>query len=330
MKTLVILVPNGQNNLSSIVGTYKIFDRANTCMEKQGQEPMFNIILAGTSKHVDFHGSLFTVNIQKYISEIDQADLIIIPSLNHNFKKALEGNDELIAWVRTQYKKGAEIASICTGAFILAATGIMSGKSCSTHWSVSEDFRLMFPAINLQPEILITDENGIYTNGGGFSFLNLVLYLIEKFYGREIALFCAKIFQIDVSRNTQSEFSIFNGQKLHDDLMIQEAQQYLEENYQEKFSIDSLASRYSIGRRSFDRRFKKATSFTPLEYLQHVKVEAAKKAFENTRQNISEVMYEVGYNDTKAFREVFSKITGLSPIDYRMKYNKEKALIVGT
>ncbi|XOV91236.1 MAG: GlxA family transcriptional regulator [Bacteroidota bacterium] len=327
MKTLTILVPNGQNNLSSIVGTYKIFNRANAYYSKSGKAPLFEITLAGTSKQVDFHESLFTVNVQKNIEEIALSDLIIIPSLNHNYEEAINENKELIAWIRLQYKRGAEIASICTGAFILAATGILDGKRCSTHWSVSKEFSSIYPKVDLQTDQLITDENGIYTNGGAFSFLNLIIYLVEKFYGREIALLCAKVFQIDISRNLQAEFSIFKGQKQHDDESIKEAQKFLEENYYQKLSIEALANKLSIGRRNFDRRFKKATSFTPIEYLQHVKVEAAKKAFENTRQNISEVMYEVGYNDAKAFREVFSKLTGLSPLDYRMKYNKERALI---
>lgn len=327
MKTLVILVPNGQNNLSSIVGAYKIFSRANAYCQTFEKEPVFNITLAGTSEHVDFHAGLFTVNVQKNIGKIEKADLVVIPSLNHNFKEAVVGNEELIEWISGQYKCGAEIASICTGAFLLAATGILDEKRCSTHWSVSEEFRRMYPKVNLQTDQLITDENGIYTNGGAYSFLNLIIYLVEKFYGREIALLCAKVFQIDISRNLQSEFSIFVGQKKHDDEAIQEAQQFFEKNYQQKFSIDKLATKLNIGRRNFDRRFKKATNYTPNEYLQRVKVEAAKKALENTRQNISEVMFEVGYNDTKAFREVFSKITGLSPIDYRLKYNKENTSV---
>jgi len=327
MKTLTILVPNGQNNLSSIVGAYKIFSRANAYCQISGREPIFKIILAGTSGQVDFHEGLFTVNVQKHVSQIHKSDLVIIPSLNHNFHDAVERNRELIIWIKKQYKHGAEIASICTGAFLLAATGIMEGKCCSTHWSVSEDFRKMYPKVNLKPDQLITDENGIYTNGGAFSFLNLIIYLVEKFYGREIALLCAKVFQIDISRNLQSEFSIFNGQKKHDDGAIQEAQEFLEVNYRQKISIGRLAARLNLSRRNFDRRFKKATAYTPVEYLQRVKVEAAKKSFENTRQNVSEVMFDVGYNDTKAFREIFSKITGLSPIDYRMKYNRDNSVI---
>ncbi|MGS2764715.1 GlxA family transcriptional regulator [Sinomicrobium sp. M5D2P9] len=322
MKHLSILVPQGQNNLSSVVGPFKIFNRANTCFEQAGRDRVFDIELVGTNDKVDFYHGLFTVNTQKSIQNIDKTDLIIIPSLNHNYESAIVGNEALIKWIYKHYKAGTEIASICTGAFLLAASGVLDGKSCSTHWAAAENFRKMFPGVNLQTDQLITDENGIYTNGGAYSFLNLMIYLVEKYYDRETAIFCSKVFQIDVARNLQSEFSIFNGHKKHDDEIVREAQVFLEENYREKISIETLARKLNVGRRNFDRRFKKATGFTPLEYLQRVKVEVAKKVFENTRLNVNEVMYDVGYSDSKAFREVFSRITGLPPVDYRAKYNK--------
>lgn len=322
MKHLTILVPHGQNNLSSVVGPFKIFNKANTYLEQAGREKVFDIELVGTNEKVDFYQGLFTVNTQKSILDIDKTDLIIIPSLNHSYESAIAGNEALITWIYKHYKAGTEIASICTGAFLLAASGVLDGKNCSTHWAAAENFKKMFPKVNLQTDQLITDENGIYTNGGAYSFLNLMIYLVEKYYDRETAIFCSKVFQIDVARNLQSEFSIFNGHKKHDDEVVQEAQTFLEKNFQEKISIEALAKKLNVGRRNFDRRFKKATDFTPLEYLQRVKVEVAKKAFENTRLNVNEVMYDVGYSDSKVFREVFSRITGLSPAHYRAKYSR--------
>jgi transcriptional regulator GlxA family with amidase domain len=229
----------------------------------------------------------------------------------------------LIDWVAKQYKQGSEIASMCAGSFMLASTGILSGKKCSTHWALSESFRELYPNVNLQTDHLITDENGIYTNGGAYSFLHLLMYLVEKIYGRQTAIHCAKYFQIDLDRNLQAEFSIFSGHKKHGDDEILNAQKFLEENYQERISIEKLSFDLCIGRRNFDRRFIKATGFTPLDYLQRVKIEAAKKMFETSRKTVNEIMYEVGYNDAKAFRNVFSRVTGLSPFDYKVKYNKE-------
>ncbi len=323
MKKLIILVPEGDNNLSSITGAYEIFNKANEYWLKNHHEKIFQIKLAGISESVDFNNGLFVVKPHLNISDITKADLIIIPSLNHNYNLALKGNESLIPWLKHQYKNGSEIATICSGAFMLAATGLVDGKNCSTHWSVSEAFKLLFPNVHLKTDSIVTDENGIYTNGGAYSFLNLIIYLIEKYFDRQTAIYCCKVFQIEIDRNTQSEFVIFTGQKHHDDEIIRKAQAYIEEHIDEKISIEKLASQLNIGRRNFDRRFVKATGNTPIEYAQRVKVEVAKKAFETNRKNINEVMYEVGYNDLKAFREVFRKVTGLPPQEYRNKYNKE-------
>jgi transcriptional regulator GlxA family with amidase domain len=215
------------------------------------------------------------------------------------------------------------VACICTGAFLLAKTGLLDGRSCSTHWSAADDFRAMYPKVKLQPDRLITDENGIYTNGGAYSFLNLLLYLTEKYFDRRTAIYCSKVFQIEMDRQNQSAFTIFKGQKMHGDDMVRQAQLLIEEKVDAKISVERLSAQFSVGRRNFDRRFIKATGNTPVEYAQRVKMEAAKREFENSRKTVSEVMYEVGYSDDKAFREVFRKITGMSPLEYRKRYNKE-------
>lgn len=323
MKHLTIIVPEGENNLSSIVGAYKIFTRAGEYWKESGKKEVFKIELAGLSAEVEFYGGLFTARPQKHISDITQTNLIIIPSLNHNYLKALKPNKALVDWLGEQYKNGAEIASICTGAYLLAATGLLDGKSCSTHWSAADQLRQLYPKVNLQTDQLITDENGIYTNGGAYSFLNLILYLVEKYYDRQTAIYCSKVFQIEMDRNSQSSFIVFKGQKSHDDEVIKKAQVYIETKLDEKISIEDLASMFAVGRRNFDRRFIRATGNTPVEYSQRVKIEVAKKAFENSRKTINEVMYQVGYADVKAFREVFRKITGMSPLQYRSRYNKE-------
>ncbi|MBL7856376.1 MAG: helix-turn-helix domain-containing protein [Cyclobacteriaceae bacterium] len=328
MKHITIVVPEGENNLSSIVGAYKIFTRANAYWKDNGKDELHKIELAGSSKQVDFHDNLFSVKPHTHISSITKTNLIIIPSLNHNYQNAINGNQPIIDWIATHYKHGAEIASICTGAFLLASTGLLNGKSCSTHWAFADTFRKRFPDVNVQTDRLITDENGIYTNGGAYSFLNLIIYLIEKYYDRETAIFCSKVFQIEMDRSSQSAFIIFRGQKNHGDEIILQAQTYIESNLHEKISIEDLSSKYAVGRRNFDRRFIKATGNTPIEYAQRAKIEAAKKAFETNRKTVNEVMYEVGYSDVKAFREVFKKITGMSPLEYKSRYNREKIAVL--
>ncbi|MCK5208704.1 MAG: helix-turn-helix domain-containing protein, partial [Cyclobacteriaceae bacterium] len=200
-----------------------------------------------------------------------------------------------------------------------------NGKSCATHWVAADAFKMMYPQINLLGEKVISEDNGIYSSGGAFSFLNLLLHLVEKYCGRETAIWCSKMFEIDFDRNDQSQFVIFKGQKEHTDEPVKNAQLFIENNFGEKISVEDLANMAAISRRNFVRRFKKATANTPLEYIQRVKIEAAKKNLESSTNNISEVMYKVGYNDTKAFRNIFRKHSGLSPIEYRNKYNREMA-----
>jgi transcriptional regulator GlxA family with amidase domain len=322
MKQVTIIIPNDCANLSSITGSFEVLTRANEFWQMQGNKPMLEVRLAGFVPELKLDLGFFSIHPMP-IDEVKKTDLVIIPSLSHEYDNIIKKNTALIAWLREQYKNGAEIASICTGTFLLAATGLLDGRHCSTHWNAAGHLRKRFPNIEVHTDILTTAGRGIYTNGGGYSFLNMALFLVEKYFDRPTAIFCSKIFQIDIDRTSQSAFSIFRAQKDHGDEVICEAQTYIEENLGAKISFEDLAIKLAVSRRNFDRRFIKATGNTPVEYLQRVKIEVAKKALEQGRKTIFEVMDEVGYSDDKAFREVFKKITGLSPLDYRAKYNKE-------
>ena len=323
MKQVMIVVPKGQaTNLSSVSGSYEILTTANELWIRAGHKSQMEVCIAGFVTELKLEAGYFSIHPGN-IKEMTKPDLVIIPSLSSDHDDVLRENKDLVTWLAEQYKGGAEIASICTGAFLLAATGLLEGKTCSTHWNAAAEFRRMFPGVNLQINKLITVEKGIYTNGGAFSFLNMILFLVEKYFDRDTAIICSKIFQIDIDRTSQSPFFIFQAQKNHGDDVIFQAQAYIEENLSEKISFEELAYKLAVSRRNFDRRFIKATGNTPVEYLQRVKVEVAKKTLENGRKSIFEVMNEVGYSDDKAFREVFKKITGLSPLDYRTKFNKE-------
>lgn len=326
MKHITLLYPEAQCNLSTIaciVGMVEIFAKANDYWMQRGNAPHYQLVVAGTSPKKEYIQGLVALKTEVYIADIPKTDLIIIPSAMPS--KNERDSQPMYEWIAQQYKAGAEIASMCSGAFILASTGLMDGRSCSTHWSHADKFRKAYPKVQLHSDKLITDENGIYTNGGAYSFLNLAVYLVEKYYDRQTAIFCSKVFQIEIDRNSQSSFAIFTGQKQHGDTLVQQAQAYIERNIEEKISVEHLSAKFAVGRRNFDRRFIKATGNTPVEYAQRVKIESAKKALESTRKTVNEVMYDVGYSDVKAFREVFRKITGILPLEYRNKYNKEAA-----
>ena len=323
MRHISILVPWGHTSVTNIEGTHQIFSEVNGLLKNMGKEPLFKIQLVGLSKEISQRDGLFTIKPDLLIQDIQQTDLIIIPAAMGDQQKAYELNKDFIPWIIQQYKGGAELVSFCIGAFLLAGTGLLNGKQCTTHWRFINEFRQMFPDAHVVDDKIMTEDEGIYTSGGAYSYVNLVVYLIEKYAGREIAIMIAKAFMIDIDRVSQSPFIMFQGQKAHEDEPVKKAQEFIEQNFQEKITVDQLASMLALGRRNMERRFKKATANTVVEYIQRVKIEAAKKELETSRKNINEVMYNVGYSDTKAFRTTFKKITGLSPVDYKRKYNKE-------
>lgn len=322
MKHISILVPKGAI-LGSLEGSRQLLTQVNEFFKAKAAPPLFKVQLVGLSNETPLTGGLFTVNTDAVLADIKKTDLIIIPALDGDIKEAIEKNKDFLPWIIQQYKGGAEVASLCLGAFLLAATGLLKGRKCATHWMAENSFKQMFPDVNLVTEKIITDEQGIYSSGGAFSYLNLILYLIEKYAGRDIAVLSAKMFAIEIDRKNQLSFTIFQGQKGHDDESVKKAQDFIEKNFHEKITVEQLTSMLAVSRRNFERRFKKATSNTVAEYIQRVKIEAAKISLESSHENVNEAMYKVGYNDPKAFRVSFKKITGLSPIEYRNKYNRE-------
>lgn len=325
MKHVSILIPRGHTSLVNIEGTHQIFSQVNSFLIDAGKDPLFNIQLVGLTKETKQATGLFTVNPDVLVRDVKKTDLIFIPAIHGNPNQNLELNKEFIPWIINQYKDGAEIASFCIGSFFLAYTGLLKGKQCTTHWASANEFRNMFPDVNLLDDKIMTEQDGIYTSGGAYSYLNLLLYLIEKYAGRQMAVQISKIFMIDIDRNSQSPFIMFKGQKGHDDEQVKKAQEYIESNFKDKITIEHLAAILAVSRRSLERRFKKATCNTVTEYIQRVKIEVAKMNLELPRENVNEVMSKVGYTDPKAFRAAFKRITGLSPIQYRNKYIRQVA-----
>jgi transcriptional regulator GlxA family with amidase domain len=322
MKTISILIPETAV-IESVADPHYMFSAVNQFLLASGKPAMFKVQLVASSMETKLGNGIFSVKADSLLEDVKKTDFIFIPALSGDMSIAIEKNRHLLPWIINQYRQGAEVASLCIGAFLLASTGLLDGKKCSTHWNSGNEFRRMFPEVELVDGSIITEENGIYSSGGANSYWNLLLYLVEKYTDRDTAILASKYFAVDIDRESQSSFMMFQGQKEHEDNEILKAQEFIEENYHEKITVDQLADKYMMGRRSFERRFKKATNNTVVEYIQRVKIEAAKRSFESSRKNINEVMFDVGYTDTKAFREVFKKITGLTPIEYRNKYNKQ-------
>ena len=328
MKHISIIVPAGNSIVDTIIAPYNMFKMANSYHQRLNRlpKPLFSIDLVGAKDKPVTYQNLFTINPTASIESVQKTDLIIIAPISGDLEKGVEVNQVFVNWIKKQrIEHDAELASLCKGAFLLAETGLLNGKNCATHWTAHDLFKQRYPAVNLIPESIICEDNGIYSSGGAYSVLNFTLYLIERYFGRETAIWISKISEIEFDRVSQSEFIIFNGQKEHSDEPIKTAQEFIEKNYEHKLNIETIAERVHLNGRSFLRRFKKATSNTPLEYIQRVRIEAAKKKLESSTDTIMEIMFSIGYNDEKAFRNTFKKYAGLSPKGYQMKYNREMA-----
>ena len=321
MKKVSILVPES-SVMQAIADPQYLFSAANQFLLSAGKPALFEVELVGVKKQIKLNNGMFSVHTNRLLKEVDKTDLVFIPALFGDMTSAIAKNKTVVPWIVDQYRKGAEVASLCVGAFLLASTGLLNGKKCSTHWGYQSEFREMYPDVEVVEGGIVTEEERIYSSGGAHSYWNLLLYLLEKYTDRETAILASKYFAIDIDRDSQSAFAMFKGQKNHKDKEILKAQEYIEKNIHGKISTDELAKISAIGRRTFERRFKDATNNSVLEYIQRIKIEAAKRQFETSRKNINEVMYDVGYTDTKAFRDLFKKLTGLTPVEYRNKYNK--------
>ena len=206
------------------------------------------------------------------------------------------------------------------GCLLVAAAGIIDGKRITTHWMGADNLREMFPEVIVEDDKIILDEGGIYSCGGAFTFTTLIMYLVEKFCGHETAVYASKILLIDLYKDPQSSYNIFRLQKQHNDKEVKTVQDIFEKSFSASHSLNDLAEKVAMSRRTFIRRFKKATGNTPVEYLQRVRVEAAKKELETSPEPIESIPSKVGYEDYGSFLNVFKKYAGVSPSAYRKRY----------
>jgi transcriptional regulator GlxA family with amidase domain len=251
-------------------------------------------------------------------------DLIIIPAMRfEKIGQVMAREQKMISWLQDQYAQGAELASICVGAFLLASTGLLTGKKATTNWLFADLFRKHFPYIILEDDKVIVDQGRLYSCGGAFSFTSFMIYLIEKHCGHEMAIAASKILMINVHEQPQSTFSIFKFQHEHPDEVITKAQLYMEKNYKQPLTLEDLAGRSNMSVRNFIRRFEQATTNTPFEYLQRVRVEAAKKILETKKDGVEQVASRCGYEDVDYFRKIFKRYVAMTPKAYQEKYGRK-------
>jgi transcriptional regulator GlxA family with amidase domain len=318
MIQLGLLVTN-RHRLLSVAAILDVFESVNNFAEGDGNPPFFNITLFSPDKQADqFYGTYTLVPIH----EAPHQDLILVPAFGAgDLRVSVASNQQCISWLWEQHKQGAELASFCTGAFLLAGAGLLNGREATTHIDSAQALASNFPEVIMKSDAVVTEDKGVYTSGGATSSFHLMLYLIQRFCGKELTLRTAKMFAIDMDREQQTYFGTFLPPQNHGDGLVNMAQQKIEQEYQEGSTIETLIQDIPASRRNVVRRFKQAIGVTPIEYLQRTRIEAAKKLLAQTDQSVLEVMLNSGYNDLKSFRQLFKKSTGVTPKEYRDKFN---------
>lgn len=321
---LSILLTKG-HRLLSLVAAVDMFETVNRYMMEQEDKPFFEIIFIGLESQTTVSENLD--HPYYHVEEVDfKTDLLFIPAFaSYDMPLNIAENVSLIPFLHHQYQQGASLVSLCTGSFLLAASGLLNGKTATTHVEASGKFEQAFPEIYLQPHAIITETENIYTSGGATSSFHLKLHLIQKFCGREMAVRVAKNFAIDLDRNNQLYFDQFKPDLVEDDALVRQVQELINERYSRIRSVEEALEGVPSSRRNIIRRFKQRTGITPIRYLQKTKIEAAKHLLENTDKDILEVMVCCGYNDMKNFRQLFKTFTGLTPKGYREKYGMRLA-----
>jgi len=316
---VTVLVLEGAS-LSSVAAAVDVFRGAGVTwnlIHGRAAQPRFRVELVTADGRPAVCSGL-AVTPDRAMEGVSETDLVFISALND----IPEGPElrRAVRWLRRQHGRGAQIAAPCTAAFVLAETGLLDGRRASTHWAQVAEFRERFPGVELAPEQIVVDEGDLYCSGGGTSSFDLCLYVVAKQCGQEVARGCARALVHDVNRRSQAPYAVLGFERRHADPQVAAAQGHLRREYRDAPSVPRLAKQVGMSQRSFERRFKAATGDTPLEYLQRVRVEAAKQLLENSSASFDQIADDVGYEDPSSFRRLFVRYTGLSPSAYRSRF----------
>lgn len=321
----VVIVGFDKALSSAMTGVADLFGLAGVTWNRiQGQEPqrLFNVRIASPDgEPVKCINGIQLLAHMSY-DQVEDVDAIVIPTIGGPVEDVVGNTPELMALLQRADQAGWTIAGNCTGNFLLAEAGILDGKTATTHWGFSELFARRYPQVDLKADQLITRDDNIYCAGGGLAWFDLGLHMIERSFGFETAIQTAKAFVIDYRRDSQLSYSLMRLAKPHKDDLVKQVQAWLEEHYAEGFTVDELAERFSVSKRTLIRRFNAALDMPPNTYVQSIRIEAAQKLLEETERTVDVVMNDVGYEDASSFRRLFRKKTGLTPTEYRRRFSR--------
>lgn len=308
---------------STAVGPMEVFRHAGTLWNSltgKPESPHFHVTTASANGRAVLCDGPIQIKPMTSIQNVRKTDLIFIPTTGLSLDDVVERNAPVVPWLMRWHKRGAAIASVCSGVGLVAATGMLDGKRATTHWGLAARFREKYPKVKWMPELMVTEDRGFYCGGGVHAALDLSLYLVEKFCGHNIAMESAKALLIETPRAWQAGFAVIPLKTEHNDEAISIAQDWLHQNFHRPFPLEAPAHRAGMSLRNFVRRFKQATGDSPLAYLQKLRVAAAKRLLENNHRTMQEISDAVGYQDVAFFRGLFQRHTGVSPSAYRDRF----------
>ncbi|WP_417320712.1 GlxA family transcriptional regulator [Emcibacter sp.] len=257
-------------------------------------------------------------------------DLIIIPDivLEPDFEPGVEWTRS-IDWLQRMHEQGSVITTVCTGSVLLAASGLLDGRPCTSHWSVANMIRQNYPKVIVEENKIIQigdQDHSLVTAGGSASWEELALYLVRRYFGYEEASRICKMFLLADRSDGQLPFIPLVPTVDHEDAVISECQLWIADHYAIDNPVSHMAARSKLNERTFKRRFKKATGYRPVEYVQTLRIEEAKQLLETTSDTVDEVALSVGYEDSAFFRRLFRRLAGISPSKYRQKFQTIRQL----
>ena len=272
------------------------------------------------------------------IRDVMECDLLLIPTIGDSIDKVLKKNSALLPHLKRLANTKADIASNCSGAFFLAEAGLLDHKTATTHWGYANKFKADFPLVDLQENQFVTQSKSesknqsksdsttqsgtIFCAAGGSAFYDLGLLLIERYCGREISTQVAKTQIIDSKRGNQNSYTNVTLHKPHADQLVKQVQEFIEENFKQPIQVSSLAAMVNITPRTLNRRFQSAVTMRPIEYIQAVRIEQAKRLLESGDVTIKSLAEQVGYDDISSFTRLFKRATELTPKEYQDKFSR--------
>jgi len=281
---------------------------------------VFDVRLAGLDRRTVSCRDGVSLHPSITAAEVTAPDLVVVPGLDDDLAASFSENRRWVPWLTKWHAAGARIAGSCTGAFLVADAGLLDGRPATTHWMFADELRRRYPAVNVTAGQMIVDDGDVITSGGATAFLNLVLYLVERFAGHDRANLAAKVLLVDGHRPSQLPYIAFGRERSHDDVLVHQVQQHIDLHLDGPLRVSELADRFGLSERTLSRRFTAATGRGPQAYLQHARIQQAMRLLETASDPVDHVRRRVGYGDPAAFRRVFKEATGLSPGAYRDAY----------